>query len=228
MSRLLLSALVVLGVGCAGPTGAGNGSTALRLGSDDREPLVLEGTNITGPTTSLALKDNTVRGLLLGAETSLEVTDAQLTGTVGTGTALLEFTSQGDITTIKGSFGGAIVDLRLRGPWLAGRFANCHYDTEQTSEGFVGVRVCSGMRNEQTRVSYPVGLAERTPLEQRALLTVALAADSARVHGANPHYALFRPHGYSIIPRPTAKPEGGGMLPPPQAKYKYPAGRALP
>jgi hypothetical protein len=228
MSRLLLSALVVLGVGCAGPTGAGNGSNALRLGADDREPLVVEGHDITGPSTSLALKDSTLRGVLYGAETSLEVTDALLTGTVGSATARLEFTSEGDVTTIKGGFGGAIVDLRLRGPWLAGRFANCFYDTEQTSEGFVGVRVCSGMRNEQTRVSYPVGLKERTPLEQRALLAVALAVDSARVHGSNPHYAVFRPHGYSIIPRPTQKPEGGGMLPPPQARYKQPAGRALP
>jgi hypothetical protein len=228
MSRLLLSALVVLGVGCAGPTGAGPGSTALRLGPADREPLMVQGEDITGPSTSLALKDDSLRGLLRGAALSLELTPEVLSGTINGALTRLEFTSKDDATLVKGSFGGAIVDLRLRGPWLTGRFADCYYDTEQTSEGFVGQRNCSGMRHEQIRVFFPERLGERSPLEQRALLTLALAMDAARYPGSNPHYALFRPHRYSIIPRPTEKPEGGGMTPPPQAKYKQPAGRALP
>ncbi len=220
MSRLLLSALVVLGVGCAGPTAAGPGSNAFKLGPADREPLMVQGEDITGPSTSLALREGTLRGSLRGAALNLEVTPEEISGSINGALTRVAFTPQEDATLIQGTFGGAIVDLRLRGPWLTGRFADCYYDTEQSSEGFVGVRTCSGMRNEQMRVFYPEALGQRSPVDQRALLTVALAVDAVRGPGTNPHYALFRPHRYSIIPRPTEKPEGGEMTPPPQGKQK--------
>jgi len=180
---------------------------------------MVQGEDITGPSTSLALKDNTLRGFLRDAAVNLELTNETFGGTINGAPTRLEFTSEEDATLIQGSFGGAPVDLRLRGPWLTGRFADCYYDTEQTSEGFVGQRNCYGMRHEQIRVSFPERLGERSPLEQRALLTVALAVDAARYPGSNPHYAVFRPHRYSIIPRPTDPPEGGGMTPP-QRKNK--------
>lgn len=213
MSRLLLSALVVLGVGCAGAEGARRESTEpVRLGPVDREPLVLEGNEVTGPTTSLRLRDGTLQGTLFNTPTLLHVTDAEVGGTIGQANTELRLTSHGeDGTLIQGSFAGKPVDLRLRGPWLTGRFNQCAYDTEHTSQGFVGRRTCYGRTEDNIRVFFPDALTGLPMSEKVTLLALALVTDSWR--NPNEAYALGPfPYGsirpYKIQPVRDQLPEG--------------------
>ncbi|XXF79143.1 hypothetical protein P2318_05160 [Myxococcaceae bacterium GXIMD 01537] len=182
MSRLLLSAVLLWGVGCAGTSGAGRAhAEELRLGPEDYEPLTVSGQHITGPTTALTLEESALRGRFGGAVTSLEWTPEALSGVVGQQPTRLQYTPGEDgATRINGSFGGLQVDLHLRGPWLTGRFGDCVYDTEQVSSGFAGQRTCKGRLNDQIHIAYPDALARRSTLEQRALLTLALASDVSR------------------------------------------------
>lgn len=213
MSRLLLSALVVLGVGCAGPSGARReASEPVRLGPEDREPLVLEGGEVTGPTTSLRLRDGTLQGSLFNTPTLLHVTDAEVGGTIGVANTELRLTPHGeDGTLIQGSFAGKPVDLQLRGPWLTGRFNQCQYDTEHTSQGYVGRRTCYGRTEDNIRVHFPEVLTGLPLRDKVTLLALALVADSWR--NPNEAYALGPfPYGsvrpYKIQPVRDQLPEG--------------------
>jgi hypothetical protein len=205
MSRLLLSALVVLGVGCAG-TGAAGRPGAFQLGARDNEPLLLEGSDISGPSTSLTLTDDGVRGRYYGSPLELQWTDEASSSVLGGQRTRLELTPQADdARRLQGNFQGMPVDIELKGPWLKGRFGECRYDTEQTSEGFAGRRVCTGREREQVLVSYPEGLAQRSPREQMTLLTLALTSDAIR-NPIHPHAPLLVRPRPSIIDRPTEPP----------------------
>jgi len=184
MSRLLLSGLVMLGVGCAS-TGATGGADVpgLPLGPSDNEPMLLRGNSITGPYTSLSLVEGGVRGRYGNEPLNLEWTDQEIAGVVGGVAASIQLTPDGDATHIHGSFGTVAVDFRLQGPWLRGRFGRCNYDTERTSEGFVGRRSCGGKKEkDQIRVNFPASLAQRPAREELGLLVLAFANDAPWNH----------------------------------------------
>jgi len=191
MLRLLLSGLVVLGVGCAS-TGATERADAperaadapgLPLGPSDNEPMLLQGNHVTGPYTSLSVLENGIRGRLASEPVNLEWTDKEIAGVVGGMATSIQLYPEGDATIIQGSFAGQAVDFRLEGPWLSGRFGRCNYETERTSEGFVGRRSCSGKKEQdQIRVNFPADLAKRPPREELGLLVLAFANDAPWNH----------------------------------------------
>lgn len=184
MLRLLLSGLVMLGVGCAS-TGATGRTDApgLPLGPSDNEPLLLQGNSVTGPYTSLSLLQEGVRGRFSNEPLNLEWTDKDVTGVVGGVATSIQFTPEGEGTLIQGSFAGLAVDFQLQGPWLNGRFGRCNYETERTSEGFVGRRSCSGKKEQdQIRVNFPASLAQRPAREELSLLVLAFANDAPWNH----------------------------------------------
>jgi hypothetical protein len=218
MSRLLLSALVSLGVGCAGAGAAGRPG-ALQLGASDNEPLLLEGNEISGPSTSLSLREDGVRGRYYGAPLDLQWTGTETAGVLGGQRTRLELAPlDGTTRRFQGSFQGMPVDLELKGPWLTGRFGECRYDTEQTSQGFAGRRTCTGREREQVLVNFPEGLAQRTPREQVMLLTLAFTSDATR-NPVHPHQPLLVRPRPPIIDRPTEPP-------PPPAPQSNPQLRA--
>lgn len=219
MSRLLLSALVALGVGCAstGATGSADApgradSPGMPLGPSDNEPMLMRGNNITGPYTSLSLVEGGIRGRYANEPLDLQWTSQDITGTVSGVATHIQLTPEGGATLIHGSFGGLAVDFRLEGPWLSGRFGRCNYETERTSEGFVGRRSCSGKKEQdQIRVLFPEDLAKRPTREELGLLVLAFANDAPWNHKTmrppqgtrsnNPYApAEFIPHQYQTRP----------------------------
>ncbi len=198
MLRLLLSGLVMLGVGCAstGATGPAEGP-GLPLGPSDNEPLLLRGDSVTGPYTSLSLMQDGVRGRYGNEPLNLEWTDQEIAGVVGGVATSIQLTPEGQATLIHGSFAGLAVDLRLEGPWLSGRFGRCNYETERTSEGFVGRRSCSGKKEkDQIRVHFPASLAQRPAREELGLLVLAMANDAPWNHKTMrpPEATRINPH----------------------------------
>lgn len=191
MLRLLLSGLVMLGVGCAstaatersGTPGSANDAPGLPLGPSDNEPMLLRGNHVTGPYTSLNVLENGIRGRLGSEPVNLEWTDQEIAGVVGGVATSIQLYPEDGATIIQGSFGGLAVDFRLEGPWLSGRFGRCNYETERTSEGFVGRRSCSGKKEQdQIRVNFPADLAKRPTREELGLLVLAFANDAPWNH----------------------------------------------
>jgi hypothetical protein len=176
MSRLLLlSSLVVLGVGCAGVSAHSNAmGAAMPLGYQGDEPLALRGEHITGPTSSMVVTDNGMNGRFRDRPMSLSWTYQELTGVVGSGPTRLEL-EEGDETRISGSFGGVPVDLTLKGEWLAGRVGDCTYALERVAGGFEGDRSCGGPLAGKLNLAFPEPLLERPLGEKAALVTLMLA-----------------------------------------------------
>jgi hypothetical protein len=174
MSReLLLSSLLVFSVGCAS---AGNGlraeGPAVRMGQRAAEPLVVTHTYITGPSSSLRLREDGMHGRFRDQLVSLKWDYQKVTGMLGTRPTHLEL-SEGDDTRVVGSFGGSPVHIFLKGEWLVARVGPCAYSLRRTPGGYTGERDCPGAREEPFLVDFPEFLQER-PLGQMATL-LALA-----------------------------------------------------
>ncbi|PTL81238.1 hypothetical protein [Vitiosangium sp. GDMCC 1.1324] len=175
MSRLLLlSGLVVLGVGCAGTQANSRaGEPAFSLGQGAGEPLRVQGSVITGPSSSLVINDDTLRGRYRDMPVSLKWTWQDLTGAVGSYGTRMEL-AEGDDTRVWGSFGGMGVDLTLNGDWLYGSVGACGYVLKRNEAGFAGQRTCGGLLEEGLQVAFGAPLLERPLGEKAALLTLML------------------------------------------------------
>jgi hypothetical protein len=190
MSRLLLlSSLIVLGVGCAGSHAHSRASEpALSLGQSAGEPLLVQGPAITGPSSSLLISDNAMHGRYRDTPVSLKWNWQLLSGAVGSGATRLEL-AEGDDTRFWGSFGGMPVDLTLKGEWLYGSVGYCGYLLQRTEGGFVGKRSCGGPMDE-LEMAFPAPLLERPLGEKAALMTLALV-NSTNVYSPNISLAQF-------------------------------------
>src|SRR5688572_29451353 len=136
MSRsLLLSSLLVLSVGCAG---ARNGlraeDPAVRMGQRAIEPLVVTHTYVTGPSSSLRIREDGIHGRFRDELVSLKWDYQKVTGMLGTRPTHLEL-SEGDDTRVLGSFGGSPVHIFLKGEWLLARVGPCAYNLKRTHGG---------------------------------------------------------------------------------------------
>jgi hypothetical protein len=174
MSRLLvMSGLMLLGVGCAGSQANSRaGESALSLGEPAGEPLLVRGSAITGPSSSLVISDSGMHGRYRDAPVSLEWNFQRLTGAVGAYETKMEL-AEGDDTRLSGSFGGMPVDLILAGEWLYGSVGGCGYALHREGEGFVGRRICGGPV-DVVQVSFPAPLMERPLGEKAALMSLML------------------------------------------------------
>lgn len=174
MSRLLvMSGLMLLGVGCAGSRANGRAEEpALALGEPAGEPLLVQGSAITGPSSSLVISDNGMHGRYRDSPVSLEWSFQQLTGAVGAYETKMEL-AEGDDTRLSGSFGGMPVDLILAGEWLYGNVGGCGYALHREGEGFTGRRICGGPV-DLVSVSFPAPLMERPLGEKAALMSLML------------------------------------------------------
>ncbi|WNG40311.1 hypothetical protein F0U61_46485 [Archangium violaceum] len=202
MSRLmLLSCLMLLGVGCAGTKAHTRaGESALPLGYRGGEPLVVDGAFITGPTSSLIIDDNAMRGRFRDIPVSLAWTWQELTGTVGPNTTKLEL-AEGDDTRVWGSFAGMPVDFILEGDWLYGRVGTCLYVMQRNEGGFKGRSNCGNPLEEYLQVAFPAPLLER-PLGEKAALMTLMLANVATMNSPTVGMARFtRPR--SVIDAPV-------------------------
>ena len=162
MSRsMLLSSLLVLTVGCAG---AGNGlraeSSSARMGQRSAEPMVVSERAITGPSSSLALSDDGMRGRYRDQPVALQWDYQRVTGVFGAQPAKLEL-SEGDDTRASGTFGNARVDMLLKDDVLLARVGACSYFLKKVDGGFSGKRDCAGPLEEQVYVDFPESLQAR-------------------------------------------------------------------
>jgi hypothetical protein len=177
MSRaLLLSSLLFLGVGCAG---AANGLRAegpgIRMGQRSAEPMVVTNRHITGPSSSLVLHGEGMRGRFRDRPVDLRWDYQKVTGVFGAQPTLLEL-SEGDDTRASGSFGGAPVDLLLKEDVMVARVGICAYYMTRVEGGYSGKRDCAGPLEEQFYVDFPESLQARPLGEMATLLTLALAS----------------------------------------------------
>jgi hypothetical protein len=145
MSRaLLLSSLLFLGVGCAG---ASNGLRAegagIRMGQQSAEPMVVTNRYITGPSSSLVLHEEGMRGRFRDRPVDLRWDYQKVTGVFGAQPTLLEL-SEGDDTRASGSFGGAPVDLLVKENVMVARVGICAYYMTRVEGGYSGRRDCAG------------------------------------------------------------------------------------
>jgi hypothetical protein len=173
MSRgLLLSGLILLGAGCASTRSEVRSEVpagpAYSLGHESGEPLMIRGSTITGPSSSLTLSDNTLKGRYRDVPVDLKWTAEELTGSVASQGARLELAG-GDDTRIQGTFGGARVDLTLDKASLKGRMADCFYELTREEDWYLGRSSCAGALSPSLRLAFPEPLLER-PLGERAVL----------------------------------------------------------
>jgi hypothetical protein len=175
MSRLmLLSSLLLLGAGCASTGSASRaGEPALPLGQPAGEPLLVQGSAITGPSSSLVVVDDAMRGRFRDMPVSLKWNYQELTGAVGNWGTYLEL-AEGDDTRISGFFGGARVDFIVEKDWLHGHVGGCGYVLQRTEAGYSGRRSCGGPLEADLQVAFPAPLMERPLGERAALLTLML------------------------------------------------------
>jgi len=194
MSRLMLSLVLLLGVGCASTGGALHaGATPVRMNQDIDEPLLLARGNITGPRSSLSVTEDGMNGRFRDQPVALRWTYQELSGNVGTRKARLEL-AEGDDTRIWGFFAAQPVDLILDGPWLYGYVGPCIYVMQQRAEGFHGKRDCGAGAEDGIAMSFPDALQQRPLGEKAALLTLTFANDSEARTPASPMNALTRRH----------------------------------
>ncbi|MFY0571484.1 hypothetical protein ACN28E_47695 [Archangium lansingense] len=175
MSRLLLlSGLILLGVGCAGSHANSRvGEPAYSLGHPDGEPLLVQGQYITGPASSLVIAEDSMRGRFRDQPVSLTWTWQEVTGAVAEHETRLEL-AEGDDTRVWGSFGGIPVDLTLDKEWLYGNVGGCGYALQRNEDGFVGQWSCGGPLEEDLRVAFPSPLLERSLGERASMMTLML------------------------------------------------------
>ncbi len=177
MSRaLVLSSLLFLGVGCAG-AGAGlraEGS-GVRMGQRSAEPMVVTNKHITGPSSSLVLHGDGLRGRFRNQPVELRWDFQKVSGVFGGQPTLLEL-SEGDDTRASGSFGGAPVDLLVKENVMVARVGICAYYMTRVEGGYSGKRDCAGPLEEQFYVDFPESLQARPLGEMATLLTLTLAS----------------------------------------------------
>lgn len=190
MSRLMLSLLAVLGVGCAS-TGGALHAGAVRMNQDTDEPLLLARGAITGPRSSLSVTGEGMNGRFRDQPVALRWTYQELSGNVGTRKAQLEL-AEGDDTRIWGHFAAQPVDLILNGPWLYGYVGPCVYLMRQSAEGFHGKRDCGAGTEDGVAMSFPDELKQRPLGEKAALLALTFSNDSEASAPVNPATALTR------------------------------------
>lgn len=177
MSRaLLLSSLLCLTVGCAG---ASNGLRAeggkVRMGQRSAEPMVVTSRYITGPSSSISLRNDGLRGRFRNQPVELQWDYQHVTGVFGVQPTRLEL-SEGDDVRASGTFGGAPVDLLMKGDVLVARVGLCAYYLNRVEGGFSGKRDCSGPLEEGFSVDFPESLQARPVGEMASLLTLALVS----------------------------------------------------
>jgi hypothetical protein len=179
MSRLLmLSGVLLFGVGCAGAGGAlRTDSAPIRMNQDTDEPLLLADGTLTGPSSSLHLTEEGMNGRFRNLPVALRWNFQELSGNVGPRKARLEL-AEGDDTRIWGHFASLPVDLVLDGPWLYGHVGACVYAMQQGAEGFQGKRDCGAGTEEGVALSFPAALQQRPLGERAALLTLTFTNDS--------------------------------------------------
>jgi hypothetical protein len=159
MSRaLLLSSLLFLGVGCAGASsGLRAEGEKVRMGQRSAEPMVVTNRYITGPSSSISLREDGLRGRFRNQPARLEL-------------------SEGDDVRASGTFGGAPVELLVKGGVMVARVGACAYYMTKVEGGFSGKRDCAGPLEEGFQVDFPESLQARPVGEMAALLTLALVS----------------------------------------------------
>lgn len=196
MKRLFLSTLTtlcLLGTGCAATSGAQATSTSgVPLGNASIEPLRLDGTSLTGPTSSLHVDADGMRGRFRTRPVALEWDDQKMKGSVGERATDMKL-SQGAETRAWGTFAGIIVDLTEDGTWLHGRVGMCAYALKRDGDTFKGMRDCGARLERGIEVSFPQELAAKPVGERAALMTLMLV--NAKSSDA--------------APQMTARPRGG-------------------
>lgn len=189
MSRLLLSCLVVLGMGtgcaAAGSALRAEAGPTVRLNQDTDEPLVLANGAITGPRSSLRVAEAGMNGRFRDLPVALRWTYQELKGAVGPRKANLEL-AEGDDTRIWGHFASLPVDLILNGKSLYGYMGACVYVMQQSGEGYQGQRDCGDGVRDGISMSFPDALQQRPLGEKAALLTLTFANDAEANTPANP------------------------------------------
>ncbi|WP_164008060.1 hypothetical protein [Pyxidicoccus trucidator] len=203
MNRLLMStltALSLLGTGCAATSGAQGAASGVALGDASGEPLRLEGAAITGPHSSLVIEEDGMRGRFRTHSVALKWDYQQLTGSVGDLATRLQL-AEGDDTRVWGAFGGTPVDLTEDGTWLQGRVGTCAYALKREGDGFKGMRECGGTLEKDIHVSFPQALATRPVGERAALMTLMLvnikSAPVAPIMGFKPRGGVERMNKFS-------------------------------
>ncbi|KFE71532.1 hypothetical protein [Hyalangium minutum] len=177
MSRaLLLSSLLCLTVGCAGAsTGLRAEGEKVRMGQRSAEPMVVTNRYITGPSSSISLRNDGLRGRFRNQPVELQWNYQNVTGVFGAQPTRLEL-SEGDDVRASGTFGGAPVDLLMKGDVLVARVGLCAYYLNRVEGGFSGKRDCSGPLEEGFSVDFPESLQARPVGEMASLLTLALVS----------------------------------------------------
>ncbi len=195
MSRLmLLSSLIVLGVGCVSLPRASE--PALALGHPGGEPLMVRGSHVTGPTSSLLIADNALRGRFRDMAVSLAWTYQEVTGTVAERPTRLEL-AEGDDVRVWGSFAGAPMDVVMESEWVTGRVGECSYALKKRDDGgYTGKRDCGGAMEGDFDLAFPSPLLQRPLGEKATLLALMLV-----------NHTLSHPPAYSVAT--FAKPRQG-------------------
>ncbi|KFA87058.1 hypothetical protein [Archangium violaceum] len=199
MSRLLLlSGFMLLGAGCAGShSHFRTGGPAYPLGQPAGEPMLVQGSYVTGPASSLVIDDQSIRGRFRDRPVSLSWTWQEVTGSVDARGTFLEL-AEGDDTRVWGSFGGMPVDLTLDKEWLYGNVGGCGYVLRRAEDGFVGRRSCGGSLEGDLRVDFPEPLLER-PLGERASLMTLMLVNFTSTYSPVMSLARFaRPRNASV------------------------------
>ena len=179
MSRsLLLSSLLFLAVGCAG---AGNGlrseAASVRMGQRSTEPMLVSSRFVTGPSSSLSLHEDGLRGRFKDQPVDLHWDYQRVTGVFGALPTKLEL-SEGDDIRASGSLGGSRVDLLLQGDVLLARVGLCAYYMQRVDGGYSGRRDCAGPLEDAFFVDFPESLQARPLGEMATLLSLALVSYS--------------------------------------------------
>jgi hypothetical protein len=196
MERLFLSTVIavsLLGTGCAATSGAQAVSArGVPLGNASVEPLRLDGTSLTGPTSSLHVDATGMRGRLRTRPVALEWDQQTMKGSVGERATDMRL-SQGEETRAWGTFADLSVDLTEDGTWLHGRVGLCAYALKRDGDTLKGMRDCGARLERGIEVSFPQELAARPVGERAALMTLMLV--NAKSSDA--------------APQMTARPRGG-------------------
>jgi hypothetical protein len=198
MSRLLLlSSLIILGVGCVSLPRASE--PALPLGHQGGEPLMVKGAYITGPSSSLVVSDNALRGRFRDLPVSLAWSYQEVTGMVAERPTRLEL-AEGDDMRVWGSFAGAPLDVILVADWVTGRVGECSYALKKREEGgYTGKRDCGGVLEGDFDLAFPAPLQQRPLGEKATLLALMLV-----------NHTLSHPPAYSVAT--FAKPRQGSSF----------------
>jgi hypothetical protein len=145
------------------------------MGQRSAEPMVISSRYITGPSSSLSLREDGMRGRFRDQPVDLQWDYQKVTGVFGALPTQLEL-SEGDDTRASGMLGGDRVDLLLKDDVLLARVGVCSYFMKRVEGGYEGQRDCAGPLEDSFYVDFPESLQAR-PLGQMAtLLSMALVS----------------------------------------------------